>query len=205
MTRLMCLTFWGKSRVSKDVHPHEAPWIMWVPLAVLAVFSTVGGWVGIPEVFTGHENILGTWFEGVIHTPEAFGHGIHSVTLEWAAMGISLSVAVISIVLAYTFYVTNPSLPGRLVGRIHGVYRVVSNKYFVDEFYFGKIIDPLVDASRGLWAYVDVNFIDRATFVAGDVVRGVGSAAKSFQNGNLQQYAMYIALGLAATMFLILR
>jgi NADH-quinone oxidoreductase subunit L len=205
MTRLMCLTFWGKSRFGKDVHPHEAPLTMWLPLAILAVFSTIGGWIGIPAVIGGGPNWLERWFEGVIQEPTAFGEGIHSATLEWSAMGISLSLAVIMAVLAYTFYVTNPSLPGRFVSRIQGVYRLIYHKYFVDEFYFGRIIDPLVEASRGLWAYVDVNFIDRTTFVVGDVVRGVGSTAKSFQNGNLQQYAMYIALGLAATMFLILR
>jgi NADH-quinone oxidoreductase subunit L len=205
MTRLMCLTFWGKSRVSKDVHPHEAPLLMWLPLAILAVLSTVGGWIGIPAVIGGGSNWLERWFEGVIHEPTGMGAGLHSSTLEWSAMGISLSLAVIMAVLAYTFYITSPELPGRFVGHIRGLYRLVYNKYFVDEFYFDRIINPLVDASRGLWAYVDVNFIDRTTYVVGDVVRGVGSAAKSFQNGNLQQYAMYIALGLAATMFLILR
>jgi len=205
MTRLMCLTFWGKSRVSKDVHPHEAPAVMWIPLAVLAVLSTVGGWIGIPAVIGGGDNWLERWFEGVIREPSAFGEPIHSHTLEWSAMGISLSLAVIMATLAYTFYVSNPSLPGRLTQKFHGLYRLIYNKYFVDEFYFGSLINPLVDASKGLWAYVDVNFIDRTTYVIGDVVRGVGSTAKSIQNGNMQQYAMYIALGLAVTMFLILR
>jgi NADH-quinone oxidoreductase subunit L len=206
MTRLMCLTFWGKSRVSKDVHPHEAPFVMWFPLAVLAVFSTVGGWIGIPSVIGGGENWLERWFEGVIQQPsEVLGHRIHSSTLEWSAMGISLSLAVIMACLAYTFYVSSPELPKRLAQKFHGLYTLIYNKYFVDEFYFGRIINPLVDASKGLWAYVDVNFIDRGTYVLGDVVRGVGSTAKSFQNGNLQQYAMYIAVGLAVTMFMILR
>jgi NADH-quinone oxidoreductase subunit L len=207
MTRLMCLTFWGKSRVPGDVHPHEAPAVMWVPLAVLAVFSTIGGWIGIPKVMLGgEENWLERWFHGVIvEVPESLGHAVHSHTLEWAAMGISLSLAVIMACLAYTFYVSNPSLPGRLAQKFHGTYRLIYNKYFVDEFYFSRIINPLIDASKGLWAYVDVNFIDRTTYVLGDVVRGVGSTAKSFQNGNLQQYAMYIAVGLAVTMFMILR
>lgn len=206
MTRLMCLTFWGKSRVSKDVHPHEAPAVMWVPLAVLAVLSTVGGWIGIPAVIGGGENWLERWFEGVIHEPShALGEHIHSHTLEWAAMGISLSLAVIMATLAYTFYVSNPSLPGRVAQKFSRLYRLIYNKYFVDEFYFASIINPIVEASKGLWAYVDVNFIDRTTYVLGDVVRGVGSTAKSLQNGNMQQYAMYIAVGLAVTMFMILR
>ena len=120
-------------------------------------------------------------------------------------MGISVSLAVLAALLAYNFYVTNPERPAKFTAKIQGLYNLVYNKYFVDEFYFARIINPLVEASRALWAYVDVNFIDRTTYVVSDMVRGVGSAARSFQTGNLQQYAMYIALGLAVTMFLILR
>lgn len=50
MTRLMCLTFWGKSRVPASVHPHESPISMTIPLIVLGLLSIVGGWVGVPHV-----------------------------------------------------------------------------------------------------------------------------------------------------------
>ena len=208
MTRLMALTFWGKSRVPKDVHPHESPLVMTLPLMILAVLSAVSGFLGIPhvigEVLPGHPgNWLEHWFEGVIMKPAGEAHG--SATVEWSLMGISVSLAAISAIVAYRFYVVNPELPGKFVSRIQGVYRLVYNKYFVDEFYFGRIINPIVNASRGLWAYVDVNFIDKTTYVVSDVVRGVGSAARTLQNGNLQQYALYIAMGVAATIFLILR
>ena len=92
-----------------------------------------------------------------------------------------------------------------IASKISGVYNLVYNKYFVDEFYFGYIINPLLDASRGLWAYVDVNFIDKATYLAGDLVKGAGQTMRTLQNGNMQQYALYIAMGVAATIFLILR
>ncbi len=208
MTRLMALTFWGQSRVPKDVHPHESSPVMTIPLIVLGVLSVIGGWVGIPHVLAnfipGHPgNWLEGWFEHVIREP--VGEGVHSSTVEMSLMGISVSLAALSALLAYNFYVTKPDRPARLVSKIQGLYRLVFHKYFVDEFYFARIINPLVDSSRALWAYVDVNFIDRTTYVVSDVVRGVGSAAKSFQTGNLQQYAMYIALGMAVTMFLILR
>ncbi|MGA0619631.1 NAD(P)H-quinone oxidoreductase subunit F, partial [Ligilactobacillus salivarius] len=49
MTRLMCLTFWGKSRVPKDIHPHESPVVMTIPLIALGILSAVGGWIGIPH------------------------------------------------------------------------------------------------------------------------------------------------------------
>jgi NADH-quinone oxidoreductase subunit L len=208
MTRLMALTFWGKSRVSKDVHPHESPASMTIPLIVLAVLSVVGGWIGIPhalgEFIPGHPaNWLEHWFEGSIMQPAGSQPG--SVVVELALMGVSVSLAALFAILAYNFYIQNPDRPARLAQRFQGTHRLVSNKYFVDEFYFSKLINPLVDASKGLWAYVDVNFIDRATYLASDLVRGIGSAARTMQNGNMQQYALYIAMGVAATVFIILR
>lgn len=208
MTRLMALTFWGKSRVPKDVHPHESPAVMTIPLIVLGVLSVIGGWIGIPHVLgaylPGHP---GSWLEGWLEhsVAEPVLRSHYSPAIEMSLMGISVSLAALAALLAYNFYVTNPDRPARFVSKIQGLYRLVYNKYFVDEFYFARIINPLVDSSRALWAYVDVNFIDRTTYVVSDVVRGVGSAARSFQTGNLQQYAMYIALGLAVTMFLVLR
>lgn len=209
MTRLMALTFWGKSRVPQDVHPHESPPVMTIPLIVLAVLSVIGGWIGIPHVLgavlPGHPgNLLDHWFEGVIAMPEAEGaHG--SSAVEMALMGVSVSLAALSALLAYTFYVVSPEKPAQLTAKIRGFYELVADKYRVDELYFATIINPLVRASRGLWAYVDVNFIDRGTYLVTDVVRGLGSAARTIQSGNLQQYALYIALGVAATLFLILR
>lgn len=208
MTRLMALTFWGKSRVAKDIHPHESPAVMTIPLIVLAVLSVIGGFVGIPhaigEIFPSHpDNWLEHWFEGTIRVVESGQH--HGVAIEMALMGVSVSLAALSAIVAYNFYVVSPEKPARLAAKCKCLYELVYNKYFVDEFYFARIINPLVDASRGLWAYVDVNFIDKATYVVADAVRGLGSTARTLQNGNMQQYALYIAMGVAATIFLILR
>ena len=207
MTRLMALTFWGKSRVPKEVHPHESPAVMTIPLIVLAVLSIIGGWIGIPHVLGGN-NWLEHWLHGVVMEPVAAGaHGAehHSTVLELSLMGISTSLAALSALAAYVFYVKMPEVPKMIASKISGVYNLVYNKYFVDEFYFGYIINPLLDASRGLWAYVDVNFIDKATYLAGDLVKGAGQTMRTLQNGNMQQYALYIAMGVAATIFLILR
>ena len=210
MTRLMALTFWGKSRVPKDVHPHESPLSMTIPLIVLAVLSVIGGFIGIPhalaEFIPGHPgNWLEGWFEGVIATPAPIGeaHG-HGVALEMSLMGVSVSLAAISALLAYRFYLTTPEVPKQIASRLGGLYRLVYNKYFVDEFYTTQIIDPIVRGSRGLWAYIDVNFIDRTTYVVSDTVKNLGSAVRTMQSGNMQQYALYVAMGIALTLFMIM-
>jgi NADH-quinone oxidoreductase subunit L len=210
MTRLMALTFWGKSRISSHVHPHESPLSMTIPLIVLGVLSVVGGWLGIPhilsEILPFHPgNWLEEWFAPVIRSASEtpFDPNVH--VYEGPLMVLSVVLAAASAYIAYKFYVVDLAKPGEIVAHIPRFYRLVSNKYFVDEFYFDKLIDPLVDASRNLWAYVDVNCIDRVTYLASDVVRGLGQMARSFQTGNMQQYALYISIALAATMFLILR
>lgn len=208
MTRLMALTFWGKSRVSSHVHPHESPAIMTIPLIVLAVLSVIGGWIGIPHVIGEH---LG-------HIPNVWEHWLHplispipgwqaiDVSTEWTLMGVSVGLALVSALVAYHFYVKSPETPKKIAEGIKPIYNLVYNKYFVDEAYFGFIINPIVNISRSTWYYIDVNFIDKATYLAGDLIRGMGSFVRSVQTGNMQQYAMYIGIGVVVVLsFVIMR
>jgi NADH-quinone oxidoreductase subunit L len=206
MTRLMCLTFWGKSRVDKKIHPHESPPLMTIPLIVLAGLSIIGGWVGFPEVIgasLGHiPNAWEEWLHPVIKSipnmPEA-DHG-----LELGLMGVSVLLASVSAFVAYHFYVKNPELPEKIATTIKPLYQLVSKKYLVDELYFGAIINPLVEGSKRLWYHVDVNFIDKITYVLGDLVKGGGGVVRALQTGNLQLYAMYIGLGLVVALSIII-
>ncbi|KYG69713.1 NADH dehydrogenase [Bdellovibrio bacteriovorus] len=208
MTRLMALTFWGKSRVPSDVHPHESPALMTIPLIVLGILSVIGGWIGIPHVIGEH---LG-------HLPNVWEHWLHPMispipgwtaidhTTEWTLMGVSVGLALISAIVAYQFYVKSPETPKKIADSIKPVYNLVYNKYFVDEAYFGFIINPLVSISKNTWYYIDVNFIDKATYLAGDLARGMGSFVRSIQTGNMQQYAMYIGIGVVVALsFVIMR
>lgn len=206
MTRLMALTFWGKSRVPKDVHPHESPAIMTIPLIVLGILSVVGGWIGIPHVIgevVGHiPNVLEHWLHPLIRPIPGISEA--DPTQEWILMGVSVTLASISALIAYHFYVRSPETPVRLAEKMKGLHKLIYNKYFVDEMYFGGIINPLVNMSKNIWYYVDVNFIDKATYVMSDIIRGGGSLVRGLQNGNIQQYAMYVALGLVVTLTFIL-
>lgn len=207
MTRLMCLTFWGGSRVPKEIHPHESPPSMLIPLIVLAILSVVGGYVGIPhvisEILPGHPaNVLEHWFAPIIKPIP----GIQKAdsALEWGLMGVSVGLALISALTAYHFYVKNPKVVESLTQKIRPFYELVYKKYLVDELYFGYVINPLVRLSENIWAYIDVRFIDRCTYWAADLMRGSGSLVRSLQNGNLQTYAMYIGIGLVVALSLVM-
>lgn len=206
MTRLMAWTFWGKPRFGPDVHPHESPLSMTIPLMVLAFFSVVGGWIGIPhvisEILPWHPaNELAFWLEpAVAKLPMPEGEPV----VEWALMGISVALAGISAWFAYNTYVQHPKRAEQLAQAAGPVYPLVANKYYVDEFYFAAIINPLVELANRLWYYLDINVIDRATYFAADLVSGLSAFVRTVQNGKMQQYALYMALGLVVVMTFVL-
>lgn len=208
MTRLMALTFWGGSRVPKDIHPHESDAMMTIPLIVLGVLSVIGGWIGIPhvigEVFGGIPNVWEHWLHPLIKEVPAAAEGHHDASLEWTFMAISVGLAAVSAIVAFQMYVRKPGSAEKVAQGLGPVYKAIYHKYFVDEAYFGAIINPLVKFSRVLWYYVDVNFIDKCTYWVSDVVKGGGSLVRSLQTGNMQQYAMYIGIGLVFVLSILL-
>ena len=205
MTRLMCLTFWGKSRIPENVKPHESPPSMTIPLMILGLLSVIGGWVGIPHVI-GHPlhipNVLESWLNRSGLVNPNVGHA--SAILEFSLMGISFGVAGTMAIIAYNFYIRHPARPQQIVQRFPRLYQWVNNKYFVDEFYFSKIIHPLIVTSKGLWLYIDVKFIDKVTYLASDFIKTNSLGLRGLQNGNMQQYAMYVALGVIASITYVL-
>lgn len=199
MTRLMALTFWGKSRFGHDVHPHESGPSMTIPLIVLAVLSVVGGWIGIPHVigqYLGHmPNMFEHWLEPVVG--KVASEGVHhGEIVEWGLMGVSVSLAAISACLAYYSYVLHPKVAEATAKAFGPLHTAMANKYYVDEIYFAGLINPLLKASKAIWFYIDVNVIDKVTYVAGDLVSGLASFVKTIQSGKTQNYALYMAMGL---------
>lgn len=198
MTRLMALTFWGKPRYGSDVHPHESPLTMTIPLMVLGFLSVVGGWIGIPHVIgailPGHpENLFQNWLGPMIKNVD-LGHP--SVAIEWGLICLAIALAGIAAYLAYDFYVIHKDRPGKVSKSLGPIHAIVENKYYVDEGYFAGIISPLIEMSKALWVYIDVNFIDKITYWATDLTQGLAQFIKTLQNGKTQQYALYMTLGL---------
>ena len=199
MTRLMIMTFWSKERFDHhEIHPHEGPISMKIPLVVLAVLSVIGGWIGIPHVIgailPGHpENYFEHWLQPAIAA--VTGGAEHTALEEWMTMGVSLAGAGIAASVAVFLFLLNPRMVENFKAKARGLVDVVANKYYVDEIYFGALINPLVEASRNLWVFVDQGFIDRGTDAAKELAKGFGRFSGGFQAGKAQQYALYISLG----------
>jgi NADH-quinone oxidoreductase subunit L len=196
--RLIFSTFFGKSRVPKEVeaHIHESPRVMTVPLGILAFLSVVGGWIGLPHFLSTNqfEHFLDPVFARYIQTTEAAGHG--SVGLEVGLMGVSVLVALLGIGLAYRFYVARPEKPAELAEKVKGLYTFLWNKWFVDELYDATIVRPIYRLSDSLlWRFIDVRIIDG---LVNGVARWLGALAnllRKSETGMVQNYALSIALG----------
>jgi NADH-quinone oxidoreductase subunit L len=210
MFRLLFMTFFGDYRGAHidehghahaahghDEHghgaPHESPTVMLVPLMILALLSIVGGLVGVGNRF---ENFLAPVF-GSGQVAEAAGEAASHGT-ELLLMGVSVAIAILGFLLAYVLYISKPYLPQKIADLLNGFYKVVLNKYYVDEFYAKLFVKPLVDGSTSiLWQGVDRKVIDDSVNNAADGARHVSDEVRHMQSGNLRSYAGWIAAGSA--------
>ncbi len=197
MSRLVFLTFFGKSRVEpeREHHIHESPPVMTVPLIILAVLAAVGGFVGVPEVLGGH-NHFGKFLEPVFAQAEANLHLAHvSHTVEYGLMAASVLMGLLGIGLAYLMYIKASISPVTLADRFRKVYRLLSNKYYVDEIYQKLVIDPIVSFSRWLWHAVDEGIVDGIVNLSGRLMLLFGLILRRVQTGYVQNYAALFVLG----------
>ncbi len=225
MFRLLALTFWGRFRGSPqdESRIHESPATMTVPLIVLAVLSIVSGWVGIPIVHGG--NRIGEFLKPIrIPIAGLAEKGHHaSLTVEFALMGAAVAVAAIGMYLAWSWYVKGEGrTPERLAAAWPGVYKTVSNKYYVDEAYERVFVRGLALGGGRLMWQVDATVFDLIPngasavtkalswvaaifdqYVVDGLVNGVANALEALfgvfrraQTGRVQNYALVMGGGL---------
>src|SRR5262249_46373726 len=117
MFRLLILTFFGEPRYTHDDvhHVHESPASMLIPLVILAVFSFLAGYVGVPRVLHGSDQI--EVFLGPAREVKSAEEG--EAFVEAALMGISVLTALAGASLAYLFYVARPEWPARAARSAH--------------------------------------------------------------------------------------
>ncbi|TMQ66686.1 MAG: NADH-quinone oxidoreductase subunit L [Candidatus Eisenbacteria bacterium] len=202
MFRLYFLTFRGTSRLTEEAkhHLHESPNSMTIPLVILAVLSAVGGLVQVPLIERGQrlDAFLEPVFADVSRVVGAAhaGHAAGEAGLEIALMVISLVVALSGIFVAYRFYVVDPEAPKRLGERVKSLYLLLLNKYWIDEIYDAKIVQPIVRGSVSLWKRVDAAVIDGAVNGIGREIDRAAGLLRLAQTGYVQVYAMILTLGM---------
>jgi NADH-quinone oxidoreductase subunit L len=204
MFRLWFKTFFGEPCVEHHTNAHhsvhESSWVMLLPLAILAILSVVGGWIGIPAALFG-SNRIEHFLDPVFANPaateavaSATGHG-----LELVLAAISVLTAALGFYIAYVFYYEKPGTAAALAERNSRVYAVAKNKYWVDEFYRTFLITPMLMFTRGiLELVVDNGIVDGSGAAADATTRGLAWIERKQISGNIRSYAGWLAIGAAA-------
>ncbi len=180
---------------------HESSWIMLLPLIVLAILSVIGGWVGIPDVLGGHNEI-----EHFL--APVFANGAAQQAAEAGSRGLELGLAAISLLtalsglfVAYLFYYKKPGTAAALARRAPALYRLVDNKFYIDEIYNAFLVQPLLMFSRFVLQFaIDGGVVNGSGAAAGATTRGFSSLVRRVQSGNIRSYAGWLALGAAAVL-----
>jgi NADH-quinone oxidoreductase subunit L len=200
MFRLVSLTFEGQPRWAPGKHPHEAPATMTIPLIVLAFLSVFGGVLGIPESLGG-SNALERWLEPVFRPAmDRMAHGVHeSHVLEYTLMVVSVGVALGGILVARRWYIRSTGVPDAIAARFPFVYRLLFNKYYVDEAYDAAVVNPLHQGSEKiLWRRIDVGVIDWLVNASARTVGFLSRTVRVVQTGIAQAYVLAFILGVVA-------
>ena len=216
MTRMMVLTFHGQNRTGEKERGglHEAPAVMWLPLAILAVLSIFGGWINVPEALSsgwaGLGGILpmGEWLHHWLEPVTAQAHHVQEVNLGaysyYAPFGGGEALwAAISTVAALVVVVASIQVVGRQnvvavkddTTELSGFAKVLYNKYYVDEFYDRFVVQPVVRFSRFCWRIVDALIIDGVVNMVGWMAKAFGWGVSMFQTGTVNTYAFILTVG----------
>ncbi|WP_459617565.1 NADH-quinone oxidoreductase subunit L [Bordetella sp. 2513F-2] len=181
--------------------PHESPWVVTLPLLLLAIPSVViGAWVVEPMLF-------GKFFEGVI-TVLPQHPAMHELSGEWhgwvayglhAFQTLPFWLVVAGAVIAWYCYLINPKVPAAIQSSLSGINRLLENKYYVDWVNEQIIARGARCLGRGLWQTGDRGLID-GVLVNGSarVVGWVAAVSRHLQSGFIYHYAFAMIVGIMA-------
>ncbi|MFQ5430142.1 MAG: NADH-quinone oxidoreductase subunit L [Phycisphaerae bacterium] len=209
--RMIFLAFHGEQRLPRGVeHAHESGRWMTVPLVVLAAGAVFAGYAGV----TLHGGGFFLLFEpgGAFHrflepvfaaarpaaAEEAAGHaGGHGL------MYGSMAIALFGIFNAWFFYLRRPTIPMALALVAGRWYRLLYNKYYVDEIYDIVFVRPLWRLGE-ICHGIDRYFINAILWIIAAVPRAIGFALRGWQQGAMQGYALGMVIGLLVVVWWVL-
>lgn len=193
MFRLFFMVFTGENRGEHGDHAHESPGVMTFPMIVLGILAIVSGYVNTPWFGT----FLGDWLTEGSHS---LGHA-HVEGPGWI-MFVATGVSLAGILLAYLMYGAKVLSRDFLVKPFPVWYKVLYNKYYIDEIYHATAV--LGTRTVGLILQV----VD--TYIVGGIVKGIaalaqgiGRAGAKLQDGQIQTYGTVAFFGIAVLVVII--
>ncbi|GLU35314.1 NADH-quinone oxidoreductase subunit L [Trinickia caryophylli] len=184
--------------------PHETPWVVWVPLVLLAIPSVIIGAIAIGPMLYGDFFQHGVAFEKVIFIGENHP-ALEEMTKEfhgWVAMGLHsvsalpLWLALAGVVTAWFLYLKRPDLPAVIRRAFGPIYTLLENKYYMDKINEVVFARGAVAIGRGLWKEGDVVVIDGVVNGSARFIGWFASVIRFLQSGYIYHYAFAMIIGM---------
>jgi len=186
MTRVMILTFTGKSRWDDEAHPHESPWLMWLPMAILAIGSVTSGYL------LSHGDALVNWL-----SPLFDHHGKHEELLSpMVVSGLALAMVAIGVAIAFIKYSRNDV--AAVAPTDVSIFTTIARQDLLQDRFNEAVFMQPGQALTAVLVKTDEVVIDGAVRGVGRVALGSGSALRGVQTGFVRSYAALILLGAVA-------
>jgi len=191
VTRALWMTFYGEPRDHHLYdHAHESPAVMTLPLIALGVGTAV---LGVVVGFPPEQGFIDTFLHPVF-AGEGAGHVPEIATLVTLA-AVSVAAGIVGILVGYSMYVRHRPDPAAVSRAAGPLYRLLVNKYFIDELYDRRIVEAFRAAFGAMWAF-DVHVIDGLANRLGWLAARSGGALRGAQTGVVGNYALTIVGGL---------
>ena len=202
--RMFFMAFHGEERIPKGAHPHESGSWMLVPLGILALGAILAGYVGLELTGKGFHHFLEPVFHSTFaaHAPHEPAHVAHGFWVEYGLMLFSGALSIVGIASAYFAYIQQRWVSGLLRATFPKVYKLLWNKWYVDELYDAAFVRPAHGLGRFCVA-LDDYFVDGLLWVMTAIPRGLAYMLRGLQSGVMQAYALTMIGGIAAILILV--
>ena len=187
-----------------DHGPHESPWVVTLPLVLLAIPSVLVGFYTIDPM------LFGDFFKDVIFVNaekhpvmEELAHGFEGpvAMAVHAFTSVPFALALAGVVLSYYMYLVNPALPAAIQRSVKPIYTLLENKYYMDWINENILARGARLLGQGLWKVGDQTLID-GLVVNGSwkIVGRIAQWARGLQSGYIYNYALIMLLGVFGLM-----
>ncbi len=191
MFRLIFCVLFGKPR--SDMHAHESPKTMTIPLVILAIFAVFVGLSGSPFFHHAFQNFI--YFKSMPGEEHP----------QYFVMAISTAVSLLGISLAYVFYIQeNKILPASTRSRFQGLYQLLLNKFYFDEIYSFVFVQPCIRLCAIMAAF-DSSVIDGLVNASAKIVGRISQVLRPLQTGLIQNYLLVAVIGVIVFVFISVR
>ncbi|HFC8536649.1 TPA: NADH-quinone oxidoreductase subunit L [Neisseria bacilliformis] len=184
--------------LGKHDNPHESPWVVTLPLVLLAIPSVIIGYIAIEPM------LYGDFFKGVIFVNHEAHPTMHLMKEEFhgalAMVSHSLHspvlyLAIAGVVSAWVLYIKAPHLPAKIAAAFRPVYVLFENKYYLDTIYYNVFAKGTRALGTFFWKYIDNGIIDAAVNGSAKLVGAVSAQVRKIQTGFIYTYAAFMVTG----------